>query len=196
MSVQHCARCCARAKFDFQVQEGHDMDFLTDADKLYTLKECCELLGCRYETVRQYINEKFREELEEHVDRSARPLLVDGFAVDFMRKKLDAWGHSEGRKVQKSAEMETAIEVYRADLHEQINELHAQVNVLQEEKARLALELAGAYKQVSELAACKPLLAEVSDEKQRLLDDNQRLRDELDEERRQKKTWFQRLFGG
>lgn len=141
-----------------------------------TIKEYAHKCGVSYEAVRQQVR-RYAEDLEGHVQKNGRTLVLDEWAEDF----LD--GKRQGNPVV----------VAQTDLQQQLQQLRDENKALLIKVADQADKLAGAYKQVSDLQQQALQLPAAQKEAEDAKQEAERLRAELDAERR--KGWLQRLLG-
>lgn len=141
-----------------------------------TMKDYAHKCGVSYEAVRKQVR-RYSDELEGHIKQQGRVQVLDDWAVDY----LD--GKRQGNPVV----------VAQADLQQELQQLRDENKALLIKVADQADKLAGAYKQVSDLQQQALQLPAAQKEAEDAKQEAERLRAELDAERR--KGWLQRLLG-
>lgn len=141
-----------------------------------TMKDYAHKCGVSYEAVRKQVR-RYADELEGHIKQQGRVQVLDDWAVDYLDAKRQG----------------NPVVVAQADLQQQLRQLQDENKGLLIRVAAQANELAGAYKELSEAKDKALQLPAAQKEAEDAKQEAERLRAELDAERR--KGWLQRLLG-
>lgn len=141
-----------------------------------TIKDYAHKCGVSYEAIRKQVG-RYSDELEGHIVKHGRTLVLDEWAEDFLGAKRQG----------------NPVVVAQADLQQQLRQLQDENKALLIKVADQADKLAGAYKQLADMQQQALQLPAAQKEAEDAKQEAERLRAELDAERR--KGWLQRLLG-
>lgn len=141
-----------------------------------TMKDYAHKCGVSYEAVRKQVR-RYADELEGHIKQQGRVQVLDDWAVDYLDDKRQG----------------NPVVVAQTDLQQELQQLRNENKALLIKVADQADKLAGAYKQLADMQQQALQLPAAQKEAEDAKQEAERLRAELDAERR--KGWLQRLLG-